>query len=71
MAVTKRGKPDRETVHFRNDSRYNRFQLKLSAQPLCGHGSYHVYWTDNWDEVTCEACIEAGKEKPCPGKMNT
>lgn len=37
----------------------------LNCPPkLCGNGSFHASWSDDWKKVNCNRCLSLKKEDP-------
>jgi len=50
QSIHKRGIPNyQDPIHLIRQDQHNM---------LCYNGSYHVFYTDDLDRVTCQACLE-------------
>ena len=54
MSISKRGKPDSDVVHF-GDTSHWKLGLERTYRIPCT-GSFHVYHSEDLDDVTCEKC---------------
>ncbi len=58
--ISKRGKPETgddrsDTVHFQTVDHW-KLGLPHTIRTACGTGNFHVYVSQNINEVTCERC---------------
>ena len=72
MTISTRGRPsplpppspnpmgltDEREVHLKVTVDRSDRGLEPSVQCACGHGGYHVFWTEDAGEVTCPGCLQ-------------
>lgn len=55
--INKRGGPlNKKVIHMAYTRK--KFGMPPDLYVICRNGAFHIHFTKNWDEVTCEKCKE-------------
>lgn len=79
MTYTRRGHPDDKTIHLRRpqqrpgmiESNRTDGLADFPTSVECGYGSWHLYFTNNIADCTCQKCIDVRNKVQQPSAEQT